>query len=131
MPTNLQYAVFAASAYAESISVVNPANAIKPPAGWSILDGRNLTSTGFLARAYKNGNEIVIAYAGTTSEPGMKTLDWKNGNIPGATGTSLAAQIVDAARFYLDVRKSITNPDGSLSGTISFTGHSLGAVWPR
>ncbi|MDP2136005.1 MAG: hypothetical protein Q8J99_20570, partial [Sulfuritalea sp.] len=122
MPTNPQYAVLAANAYAGSAKVVDPLNEILPPTGWDILESRNLTSTGFLARAYKNGTEIVIAYGGTTFEEGMKARDWTNGNIPGATGASLATQIVDAAKFYLDVLKDPANA----GATISFTGHSLG-----
>lgn len=122
MPTNPQYAIFfAANAYAESTNVVNPANAIPPPAGWAVVGGKDLTETGFLARAYKNTtlgtNEIVIAFAGTTSENGE---DWFNGNFPGAAGDRLAPQIVDAAKFYLDVIAA--NP----TATITFTGHSLG-----
>ncbi|MFN8750717.1 MAG: lipase family protein, partial [Betaproteobacteria bacterium] len=41
-------------------------------------------------------------------------------NLPAASGLTLAAQVVDAARFYLDVRKTYPGAD------VSFTGHSLG-----
>lgn len=126
MPTPIDYTLFAANSYSTSDDVVSPANRIPIPDGWTIIDvagnpGVN-TITSFLARAYKNDatGEIVIAYAGTTSEEGMKTLDWTNGNIPGTSGMSLGEQIVDAAMFYLDVRKA--NPDAAFS----FTGHSLG-----
>jgi hypothetical protein len=120
MPSSRDYALFSANSYAASTIVVNENNAIPIPDGWVSIERRANDDTGFLARAYTNGSEIVIAYAGTTWEEGMKSLDWTNGNIPGAIGGPLAKQIVDAARFYLDVRKA--NP----SATISFTGHSLG-----
>ncbi|MGH9958972.1 MAG: hypothetical protein ACREBC_17895 [Pyrinomonadaceae bacterium] len=48
------------------------------------------TATGFMARAYQNGNEIVISYSGTTDEDG-KGLDWINGNIAAATAAVIAA----------------------------------------
>jgi hypothetical protein len=134
MATQLEYALLSTNAYASSLTGVSPNvssnNEIPVGRDWSILANGVNNESGFLARAYKNmtpgANEIAIAYAGTTFENGMKTLDWTEGNIPGATGISLAKQIVDAAKFYLDVRKSVTNPDGSLSAAISFTGHSLG-----
>ncbi|OGT02211.1 MAG: hypothetical protein A2Z65_02000 [Gallionellales bacterium RIFCSPLOWO2_02_58_13] len=127
MLTTNDYALFAANAYATSINVVSTANTIAVPDNWKILDATRTygndgvrNATGFLARAYENGGEIVIAYAGTTWEEGMETLDWKNGNIPGATGTSLAKQIFDAAKFYLDVKAAHPGME------ITFTGHSLG-----
>lgn len=123
MLNTLSYAQFSANAYAESREVVSLKNEIPIAAGWEILDGKNNSSSGFLARAYTNtkgSGEIVIAYAGTTSEEGMKSTDWWKGNIPGATGAALPAQVLDAAKFYLDIRKA--NPNA----TITFTGHSLG-----
>ena len=117
------YALFAANAYAASaggaLNVVSPENVIPVMPGWVEISNGINNETGFMARAYKNGGEIVIAYAGTTWENGMRSLDWTKGNIPAATASSLAEQIVDAARFYLDVRRDN-------SGEISFTGHSLG-----
>lgn len=125
MLNNLDFARFAANSYAASIDVVSTENTIGIPSSWSVIDvpqssGIN-NATGFLARAYSNGtNEIVIAYAGTTKESGMELLDWTQGNVPAALGFSLAPQILDAARFYLDVLKA--NPGAN----ITFTGHSLG-----
>ena len=105
----VDYALFAANAYAATgrgpSSVVSNNNEIPIKVGWTtIVNGVNNTS-GFLARAYKNDvtGDIVIAYAGTTFEDGMKSLDWTNGNLPGASGLALGEQVVDAAKFYLGI----------------------------
>ena len=120
MPNIVNYALFAANAYATSDKVVNEANEIPVASGWSLLSEGINPATGFLARAYKKGLEIVIAYSGTTAEAGMTTKDWMEGNIPSGTGFGLGGQVVDAARFYLDISQA--NPGSS----ITFTGHSLG-----
>ncbi|MFN8909152.1 MAG: lipase family protein, partial [Betaproteobacteria bacterium] len=126
MPTETEYILFAANAYSASRAVVNEKNDIPIPSGWELIkltsnSGVN-NATGFLARAYRQGNEVVVSYAGTTFEDGLKglELDFRNGNLPAASGLTLAAQVVDAARFYLDVRKTYPGAD------VSFTGHSLG-----
>ena len=127
MPNVVDYALFAANAYARSLDVVTPPNIVPVPPGWTELAPSETGSnpgvnsvTGFLARAYKKGSEIVIAYSGTTAEAGMTTKDWMEGNIPSGTGFGLGGQVVDAARFYLDISQA--NPGSS----ITFTGHSLG-----
>ena len=126
MPTETEYVLFAANAYSASRAVVYEDNDIPIPSGWELIkltsnSGVN-NATGFLARAYRQGNEVVVSYAGTTFEDGLKglELDFRNGNLPAASGLTLAAQVVDAARFYLDVRKTYPGAD------VSFTGHSLG-----
>ncbi len=123
MPTTLEYALMAANSYAESENVVDPNNEIPASAGWTRFDGRDLANSGFLARAYRNSTgEIVISFGGTTFEGGTadQLRDWLKGNVPAAAGVTLARQVVDAARFYLDVLAA--NPGAN----ISFTGHSLG-----
>ncbi|MFO0246475.1 MAG: hypothetical protein ACK53H_14060, partial [Betaproteobacteria bacterium] len=74
--------------------VVDKRNDIPIPSGWKALDRElnELTgnsgvnnATGFLARAYRQGNEVVVSYGCTTFEPGMASLDWTNGNIPAAS----------------------------------------------
>ena len=126
MPSPIEYALFAANSYAVSSDVVSINNRIPVPTGWSILEDRTDNATGFLARAYKSTTgEIVIAYGGTTYEAGMATVDWTEGNLPGATGVGLAGQIVDAAKFYLDVLNA-SAASGNPHPTLSFTGHSLG-----
>jgi hypothetical protein len=92
-------------------------NRMDAPNGWTELkwvsDG---FISGFSAGAYKNGNEIVISFAGTNER---MVKDWVFGNIPAGLGLS-AEQIKQAMAFTLDIMRE--NPGAS----ISFTGHSLG-----
>jgi hypothetical protein len=107
-------------------TVRHPRNTIAIPTGWSSDRAAHPEffqvdqASGFMARAYQRGNEIVIAYAGTTDEAGAESLDWINGNVPAAAGYSLAPQVLQAALFYQEVKR--LNP----SASISFTGHSMG-----
>jgi len=123
MTTTIEYALFSANVYgnkneitASDDSVRTTWNTLPVPDGWTVLD-QEFQRDGFMATAYQRGSEIVISYAGTTDED---SLDWITGNVPAGTGATLAPQVLDAARFYLDVRA--VNP----GATISFTGHSLG-----
>ena len=76
MPTDTEYALMASNAYASARA---SENTTPIPPGWSlIIDNQSSNNTGFLARVYQRGNEIVIAYAGTTPGP----ADWVNGNVP-------------------------------------------------
>lgn len=110
MAIDLEYALMAANAYAASGAAVSAENTIPIPTednAWSKIAERDIGGTGFLARAYKNltTGEIVISYGGTTFEGGTlgQLRDWLQGNIPAGTGAVLAPQVVDAAKFYLDV----------------------------
>ena len=124
MTSSIDYALMASNAYAVKETVHSEENTIPIPNGWVKLgnDGRN-DLTGFTARAYRNTTtgEIVIAYTGTTFEGNTldKTKDWLLANLPAGSGV-WAQQVLDAARFYLDILNA--NP----SAQISFTGHSLG-----
>jgi len=94
-------------------------NRFPVPQGWAEFKHRALDS-GFEAMSFQresNPNEIVISFAGTdfTDISG----DWTEANVPLAFG-NLGTQLVDAARYYLEVKAD--NP----GATISFTGHSLG-----
>jgi hypothetical protein len=122
MTTQVEYALLAANSYAVKDSVTSLKNTISIPDGWGKFgDDRINNATGFTARAYTNGSEICIAYTGTTFEGSVNNVgDWLLGNITAGTGTVLAPQIVDAAKFYLDIQKA--NPGAN----ITFTGHSLG-----
>ncbi|MFT6169945.1 MAG: hypothetical protein ACJAR9_002071 [Celeribacter sp.] len=73
--------------------------------------------TGFLAGAYRNTTtgEITIAFAGT-----IDGKDWKNNVQQGFNGD--APQYKQARRLAYHVSKVIPQR----SGTLSFTGHSLG-----
>ena len=73
-------------------------------------------ATGFSAAAYKKGNEIVIAFAGTNE----LIKDFSIANVPAGLGL-FSPQVAQAMTFALDVM--LDNPGAS----ISFTGHSLGS----
>ena len=126
---------------------VDTDNDAPTPFGWQLVPGYDDsqsggTGNGFSARVYKNTStcEVVISYAGTEfsfskyfgvtgPSPGLVS-DFTNGNIPLAIGR-YAQQALQAAQLYQRVKA-----DTTLSGSISFTGHSLGgglasmmAVW--
>jgi hypothetical protein len=118
MATPIEYSLMAANAYSKARSI--PANVLPIPDGWTLLNvpGTDDSATGFMARVYVRGSEIVIAYTGTT--PGW--LDWPNGNIPGWLGDGPAAPQIKEAMDLYEAVKDQADPDA----TISFTGHSLG-----
>lgn len=93
-------------------------NRIPMPQGWmERTEFRvNGDSSGFEARAFQKGNEIVIAYAGTNPSDLFGDMA---ANIGLATGVG-SAQLRQAAEYYLQVKAA--NPNA----TITFTGHSLG-----
>lgn len=84
MATQIEAALFAANVYGNLNSVRDPQNTLPIPDGWT----SNVTAhpeffaveNGFLARAYQRGNEIVIAFGGTTNEEGQASLDWVTGS---------------------------------------------------
>ncbi len=115
MATTLDYALMAGSAYQRNR---HEQNWIPAPTGWDEL-GNGIgyeydPSSGYEAVAYRNGSEIVIAFAGT-DEP----KDWAaNLALAGAFWTP--EQLYKAAEFYARIRQA--HPEAA----ISFTGHSLG-----
>jgi hypothetical protein len=114
MATDVQYALMAANVYGNSESVRRDQNTLPPPDRWTRLpiDPQSATPSGFMASAFRNSatGEIVISYAGTTSENG---LDWLTGNVPAATATFLAPQALEAARIYQ--RVVAANPADAIS----------------
>ncbi len=114
------------NAYAASPDVASAANEIVLPGDWQIAQGENARASGFLARAYTDGTQLVVAFGGTTGEFHSRienfARDWLQGNLPAAGGLILAPQVLAAARFYLDL---ISNP-AYASMPVTFTGHSLG-----
>jgi Ca2+-binding RTX toxin-like protein len=124
MTTQVEYALLAANSYAVKDTVTSIENTIPVPEGWVELDDRINNASGFTARAYQNTQtgEICIAYTGTTFEGNTfdKTKDWLAGNLLAGSGLTLAPQVTDAAKFYLDILQA--NPGAN----ITFTGHSLG-----
>lgn len=119
MTSAIEYALLAGSAY---FSTRDAANRLPAPADWieKETDRRRNDQTGFEARAFVKGSEIVISYAGTDpryvspASPDMST------NIALARG-QWADQLLQAAEYYLHVKAA--NPVGT---TITLTGHSLG-----
>jgi Ca2+-binding RTX toxin-like protein len=75
---------------------------------------------GFEATAYRNGDEIVIAFAGT--EFTDLTGDWLADITMGVGLASIHPQLMAAALFY----ETIKNNPSCQGATITFTGHSLG-----
>lgn len=112
----LEYALLAANVYGNSSAVRSEINTVKPTSDWYAIN-KLANSDGFMASAYRKGNEIVISFSGTTSE---NAWDWVTGNIPAGLGDHLAPQIADAAFYYLLIKETYPND------SITFTGHSLG-----
>src|SRR2546425_5329852 len=86
MPTTIDYALLSANVYGNSKAVRDPRNTLPTPDGWTRLPitpsdvlASGSTATGFMARAYQNGNDIVVSYAGTTDEDNELLLDWLTG----------------------------------------------------
>ena len=115
MPTLQEYAHLSNHVYARTDENRTPI-----PTGWAeerpwIQDLAN----GFSAGVYKKGDEIVIAYTGTNER---RIADFAFGNIPAyAGGDSYSAQVWEAMKLYLDVKRT-----NSATANITFTGHSLG-----
>ena len=65
MASDLELAVLAYRSYVPSAK--NDVEA----ADWHLVDARNTESSGFAASVYRNGDEVVIAFRGTT--------DWRDG----------------------------------------------------
>ena len=95
------------------------------PDGWRVIaeeswSGDNRTYRngieGFTARAYQNGSQVIIAYAGT--DPKDALGDWANNLEMGRGAMSTQANL--AAKFYHEVKAQTGSTD------ITFTGHSLG-----
>jgi len=85
--------------------------------GWGFEgDGSYNNASGFEAQAYKNGNNITIAIAGTNGD----LADWTQGNFSFSSLTPVGQQIFDAIAYVENIK---ANNDGA---DISFTGHSLG-----
>lgn len=117
--SDAEYSLMSANVYGTSNKVRSALNTLPVP-GWTEISQKYEESNGFMAKAYIRGAELVISYAGTTDE---NVLDWVSGNVPAATAVTLAPQIFEAAKFYLEV---LQNSGAAGATSISFTGHSLG-----
>lgn len=114
-PLEYEYALLAGDAY---FSTRNAINRFPIPKGWSedIAQRVSDEQTGFEARTFTNGTEIVISYAGT--DPSDISGDIA-ADLALASG-NISVQLKQAADYYLQIKAA--NP----GATISFTGHSLG-----
>lgn len=119
MTTTLEYALLAGDAY---FSIRSEVNRFPIPDGWTedTDERRADVLTGFEARTFSKGNEIVISYAGTDpNNSGLLTSPDGKTNSALANG-KWSDQLLQAAKYYLDIKAA--NPDA----TITLTGHSLG-----
>lgn len=113
MASDLEYALMSGRAYFSTRGAPNRF----PDSfnNWVDIDDEEDPSTGFEARTFRRGNEIVIAYAGTHS-----SADFHADATLGSGQYS--EQLLQAAHYYLSIRN-----DPSYAGSnISLTGHSLG-----
>lgn len=83
MPTQIEYALFAANVYGSKdrdyvgpeAQIRHPNNDLPVPDGWAKLGHPTIEDNhGFMAQAYRRGNEIVISYAGTTYESPLTAI---------------------------------------------------------
>ena len=113
MPTITEYALLAGASYYDTRTAVNR---FPLPQNWSVYsrvpqDGL----TGFEAATFRNGNDIVISFAGTyPTSAGDQAA-----NLGLATGYG-SAQLLQAAEYYLQVKAA------NFGANITLTGHSLG-----
>lgn len=120
MTTTIEYALMAGNAY--QLTTVAAVDRTPMPFGWTQLPGtlgHTTGSMGFEATAYRAGNEIVIAFAGT--DP-FSLVDWITNIALGFGLESLDGQLKKAAEFY----EAIKNDPSCQGANITFTGHSLG-----
>jgi hypothetical protein len=101
-------------------------NRLPIAAGWAeqIQNRVSGGSSGFEARTFQHGSEIVISFAGTNpSESIFPPGPDNQTNIGLATGFG-ADQLNEAAVYYLDIQRQLQATN--TTATITFTGHSLG-----
>jgi hypothetical protein len=95
MADTADLAVLAASAYYTQRS---DENRIYAPSTWALLERTPNGSMGFEASAYRNGNEIVISFAGTD-----QPIDWYT-NVGSGLGFFGLDQLKQAAAFYAKIQ---------------------------
>lgn len=106
--------------YVEILDLCNGVHNKKDVRGWNTLYEFDNTSSNkdFDARVYKQGNHIVLAFAGSDM---ARINDLKNDVHIMLTPQKIPSQYGDAERLYNLVRSKYPN------ATIEFTGYSLGA----
>jgi Ca2+-binding RTX toxin-like protein len=118
MPNLNDYAALSAIVYNDVRDKKNALTAL--PAGWDEMN--YVSSPGFTAGSYRNGDDIVIAYKGSDSPQAFDVKafdDWALTNFTGGLGLG-AQQFVFAALFYQSVKAEHSGAN------ITFAGHSMG-----
>lgn len=113
MATTALLAMLALDAYEDVPSMYG--NGASAPSLTGLGNQTTNPFTGFFARLYQVGNEIIIAIRGSND-----TVDWLTSTIPANLGAR-PAQLADALALY-DAVKAQASP----GTTITLTGHSLG-----
>jgi Lipase (class 3) len=120
MASTLDLAILAGTSYNDTRSAINR---FPVPLGWTLYSAvPSDDQTGFEARAFQSGSEIVISYSGTDpNNSGLFTSP------DGITNRFLAAgymaeQLIQAAEYYLQIKNAPENTNKN----ITLTGHSLG-----
>ena len=120
MTTAIEYALMAGASYISTRPT--DSNKFPVPNGWiENVNKRQALPSGFEATYFTNGSEIVISFAGTYDNPPNPLT---NPDLQADMGLAFgygSDQLLQAARYYLDVKASA--PAGT---TITLTGHSLG-----
>jgi RTX calcium-binding nonapeptide repeat (4 copies)/Lipase (class 3) len=117
MASTLDLASLAGASYNDNRAAINR---FPVPQGWALYSSvPSDLQTGFEARTFQSGSEIVISYAGTDfSTPNPLAPDMRANNALGTGAWS--PQLLQAAEYYLQVKAA--NP----SVPVTLTGHSLG-----
>jgi hypothetical protein len=115
MTTTLEYALLAGDAYFSTRAEINR---FPIPEGWTedTDERRADVQTGFEARTFQKGNEIVISFSGTdpdNSNPFTSPDGTTNKALNDGRWTE---QLLQAATYYLDIKAANSN------ATITFTG---------
>lgn len=115
MTTTLDYALLVGAAYYSTRAEVNR---IPIPDEWNeVVEERVAdTQTGFEARTFQKGPEIVISFAGTYDKSAVDKL----ADVNLAQGV-IHEQLLQAAKYYLNVKVA------NLGVTVTVARHSLGA----
>ena len=110
MTSSLDLALLAGSAYNDTRSAINR---FPVPTGWTLYSAvPSDDQSGFEARVFQSGTELVISYAGTYAKSGADIQAGIN------LGLGLgSAQLHQAVEYYLQIK------DANPSATISLTGH--------
>ena len=105
MPTAIDCALLAGSAYFDTRAAVNR---FPVPSDWTLISLIPEQASGFEARTFQKGPEIVISYAGTYDKSATDIAA-----DVALYGGRFHAQLLQAARYYLDIRAANPGKLGS------------------